>query len=147
MADIPASVLRDLPSDPAEVLAVSARLAAYAFSTKSAQCDAEVSQLRSLLLQRQTELRGAERRADELEAELAHARAEARRALGELDRAGAEKATLQDTVRALSKDVARLDHFRRAREGRGGRPRERGESGPPASLRLRGAPPHTQPAG
>lgn len=48
-----------------------------------------------------------------MEAELLHARAETRRALGELEHANAEKATLADTVKSLSKEVAKLDHFKR----------------------------------
>lgn len=111
--NIPAALLRELPSEPADLLAVSSRLAQYAFAQKAAAADAECSQLRALLLQRQTELRAIGRRAEELEAELAHAKAEIRRTLGEVERLNAEKATLVDTVKSLSKEVAKLDHFKR----------------------------------
>lgn len=111
--NIPAALLRELPTEPADLLAVSARLAQYAYAQKAAACDAECSQLRALLLQRQTELRSVSRRAEELEAELAHAKAEFRRTLGEVERLNKEKATLVDTVKSLSKEVAKLDHFKR----------------------------------
>ena len=111
--NIPASLLRELPAEPADLLAVSARLAQYAWALKASSSDAECSQLRALLLQRQTELRTVGRRAEELEAELAHLKAELRRAYGEVDRLNTEKATLVDTVKSLSKEVAKLDHFKR----------------------------------
>ena len=111
--NIPASLLSELPAEPADLLAVSARLAQYAWALKASSSDAECAQLRALLLQRQTELRTVSRRAEELDAELAHAKAEIRRAYGEVDRLNTEKATLVDTVKSLSKEVAKLDHFKR----------------------------------
>ena len=64
--NIPASLLRELPAEPADLLAVSARLAQYAWALKASTSDAECAQLRALLLQRQTELRTMGRRAEEL---------------------------------------------------------------------------------
>ena len=51
------------------MLAVAQQLASYAFAQKAAQGDAEVSQVRAVLTQRQSEMRALERRCDELEAE------------------------------------------------------------------------------
>ena len=95
---IPASLLAELPADPADLLAVAMRLAQFSFKEQSTQAEAEVSQLRTILLSRQTELRSTGRRCDELEAELAHARAETRRALAEVERLNAEKTTLVESV-------------------------------------------------
>lgn len=110
------------------------RLAQFSFKEQAAQSEAEVAQLRTILLSRQTELRSTSRRCDELEAELAHARAETRRALAEVERLNAEKATLVESVKSLSKEarlpcslkvrqaasrrranaqVVKLDHFKR----------------------------------
>jgi len=51
------------------MLAVAHQVAAFAFASKAAQGDAEVGQVRSLLTQRQSEIRALERRCDQLEAE------------------------------------------------------------------------------
>ena len=116
---IPASLLAELPADPADLLAVAMRLAQFSFKEQSTQAEAEVSQLRTILLSRQTELRSTGRRCDELEAELAHARAETRRALAEVERLNAEKTTLVESVKSLSKEVVKLDHFKVRRTERG----------------------------
>jgi|APGre2960657444_1045066.scaffolds.fasta_scaffold64934_1 hypothetical protein len=110
---IPASLLRELPHEPSDLLAVSLRLSQYAFAQSAAASDAEVSQIRAVLLQRQTELRATGRRCEELEAELVHSRAEVVHSRAEVERLSTEKATLVETVKSLSREVAKLDHFKR----------------------------------
>ena len=114
-------------------------------ATQAAQGDAEVAQCRTLLTQRQSEVRSLERRCDELEAEarwmlcalcsapfwpalaradgqcaadtthtqLSHMRSEAARFAAQCERLSNEKAALVDSVKQLSKEVSKLDAFKR----------------------------------
>lgn len=102
---------------------------------QAAQGDAEVAQCRTLLTQRTSDIRNLERRCDELEAEarlaetartvsvclpaasapqLAHSRAEAGRFAAQCERLNNEKTALVDSVKQLSKEVSKLDAFKRS---------------------------------
>ncbi|KAL6756095.1 hypothetical protein V8C86DRAFT_1829793 [Haematococcus lacustris] len=112
--DLPREVAAVLPSDPYAQLELANKIISFAYSQKVAQAEAEAQQLREALISKNNIIKQLERKAGNMENEMAELQAKNKMAVEEQHRLGTEKGALIETVKRLNREVSRLEAFKRS---------------------------------
>ncbi|KAL6756097.1 hypothetical protein V8C86DRAFT_123333 [Haematococcus lacustris] len=99
--DLPREVAAVLPSDPYAQLELANKIISFAYSQKVAQAEAEAQQLREALISKNNIIKQLERKAGNMENEMAELQAKNKMAMEEQHRLGTEKGALIETVIAI----------------------------------------------
>lgn len=112
--DLPEEVLAVLPSDPYEQLDVARKITAMAVASRLSRLEAESGKLRQKLTEKERIIYGLQERIGELEQTLQETTARLSVALDEQAKLATEKNSLGATVKKLTRDVAKLETFKKA---------------------------------
>ncbi|XP_024632008.1 uncharacterized protein At4g15545 isoform X2 [Medicago truncatula] len=112
--DIPEELLQVLPSDPFEQLDVARKITSIALSTRVNTLQSEVSALRDELVKKDELIAELEAQGEPLHAALSEAADKLALAEQDKEKLLKENASLSSTVRKLSRDVSKLEVFRKA---------------------------------
>ncbi|XP_022138119.1 uncharacterized protein At4g15545-like [Momordica charantia] len=111
--DLPDGVLKVLPSDPFEQLDVARKITSIALSTRVSLLESESSVLRSKLAEKEDIIADLRFQIESLDASLSETADKLVRADEENESLEMENASLSNTVKKLSRDVAKLEVFRK----------------------------------
>ncbi|XP_052191210.1 uncharacterized protein At4g15545 isoform X5 [Diospyros lotus] len=111
--DLPEEVLDFLPSDPFEQLDVARKITSIALSTRVSSLESEASALRAQLLDKDALIADLQSQLRSLDAALSDAADNLVRAERDKDSLLRENAQLSNTVRKLSRDVSKLESFKK----------------------------------
>ncbi|MED6136670.1 hypothetical protein PIB30_058019 [Stylosanthes scabra] len=112
-AELPEELVRVLPLDPFEQLDVARKITSLALSTRVEALQSESSTLRAELAERDSLITELRSHVDSLGASLSEAGDKLALAEQDKERLVKENALLSNTVRKLSRDVSKLEVFRR----------------------------------
>lgn len=112
--DIPEELLQVLPSDPFEQLDVARKITSIALSTRVNTLQSEVSALRDELVKKDELIAELEAQGEPLHAALSEAADKLALAEQDKEKLLKENASLSSAVRKLSRDVSKLEVFRKA---------------------------------
>nr|KYP72780.1 hypothetical protein KK1_005381 [Cajanus cajan] len=111
--DIPEELLKVLPSDPYEQLDVARKITSVALSTRVNALQSESSALRAELTDRDRLIAELQAQLESVDAALSEAADKLARADQDKESLVKENAMLSNTVRKLTRDVSKLEAFRR----------------------------------
>ncbi|XP_059632616.1 uncharacterized protein At4g15545 isoform X2 [Cornus florida] len=111
--DLPEEVLEVLPSDPFEQLDVARKITSIALSTRVSSLESETSALRAKLNDKDALIADLQTQIDSLDASLSDTSDKLARADQEKENLLRENASLSNTVKKLTRDVAKLESFRK----------------------------------
>ncbi|EOA18259.1 hypothetical protein CARUB_v10006752mg [Capsella rubella] len=111
--DLPEEVLKVLPSDPFEQLDVARKITSIALSTRVSSLEAESSDLRELVAEKDRDIAELQSHVESLDASLSDALHKLSLADGEKENLIRENASLSNTVKRLQRDVTKLEGFRK----------------------------------
>lgn len=111
--NLPEELLQALPSDPFEQLDVARRITSIALSTRVNALQSESSALRAELAEKERVIGELQSQVEPLDAALSETAEKLARAEEDKERLVKENASLSNTVRKLSRDVSKLEVFRR----------------------------------
>lgn len=112
--DLPAEVLAVLPSDPYEQLDVARKITAMAIASRLSRLEGESAKLRQKLTEKEQIIYELQERLSEMEGTLQDTAARLSVALDEQARLATEKNNLAALVKKLTRDVAKLETFKKA---------------------------------
>ncbi|GAU20051.1 hypothetical protein TSUD_381430 [Trifolium subterraneum] len=112
--DIPEELLQVLPSDPFEQLDVARKITSIALSTRVNTLQSEVSALRAELAEKDALIDELQTQAEPFQAALTEAADKLALAEQDKEKLLKENASLSSTVRKLTRDVSKLEVFRKA---------------------------------
>eukprot|EP00250_Pteridium_aquilinum_P005948 c15957_g1_i1 orf=261-1328(+) len=113
-SELPREVLAVLPSDPYEQLDVARKITAMAVSSRLSMLETESGELRQRLQEKDQIVYTLQERVGELEQALEESSANLSQALDEQAKLTTERNTLAASVKKLTRDVAKLETFKRA---------------------------------
>ncbi|QCD77041.1 uncharacterized protein At4g15545-like [Vigna unguiculata] len=111
--DLPEELLQVLPSDPYEQLDVARKITSVALSTRVNALQSESSTLRAELADRERLIAELQAQVDSFDAALSEAADKLARADQDKESLVKENASLSNSVRKLTRDVSKLESFRR----------------------------------
>ncbi|XP_027353612.1 uncharacterized protein At4g15545-like isoform X2 [Abrus precatorius] len=111
--DLPEELVQVLPSDPYEQLDVARKITSIALSTRVNALQSESSALRAELADKNRLIAELQSQVESIDAALSEAADKLARADQDKESLLKEKASLSNTVRKLSRDVSKLEVFRR----------------------------------
>ncbi|KAM1742459.1 uncharacterized protein At4g15545 isoform X1 [Malus sylvestris] len=111
--DLPEEVLEVLPPDPFEQLDVARKITSLALSTRVSALESESSALREKLAEKDRLIADLQSQVESLDASLSESADKLALANKEKEGLVKEKAVLANTVRKLSRDVSKLEVFRK----------------------------------
>lgn len=113
-SELPRDVLAVLPSDPYEQLDVARKITAMAISSRLSMLEIESGKLKQRLQEKDQIVSSLQERVTELEEALQESSSRLSQALDEQAKLTSEKNTLAASVKKLTRDVAKLETFKRA---------------------------------
>ncbi|KAH7289697.1 hypothetical protein KP509_30G014900 [Ceratopteris richardii] len=108
------AIMAVLPKDPYEQLDVARRITSLAVSSRVDLLEAEIDKLRQKVADRDMTISTLQGRVNELEHETQKAFMQLSSAVEEQERLAAEKISLEESVKKLKRDVAKLETFKKA---------------------------------
>lgn len=111
--ELPPEMLSVLPSDPYEQLDVARRITAMAVAARVSKLESETGKLRQKLTEKEHTIYGLQERVVEAESTLQETSARLSHALDEQTKLANEKNALAAQVKKLTRDVAKLETFKR----------------------------------
>jgi prefoldin subunit 5 len=111
--ELPPEMLSVLPSDPYEQLDVARRITAMAVAARVSKLESETGKLRQKLTEKEHTIYGLQERVVEAESTLQETSARLSHALDEQTKLANEKNALTAQVKKLTRDVAKLETFKR----------------------------------
>ncbi|XP_010524523.1 PREDICTED: uncharacterized protein At4g15545-like [Tarenaya hassleriana] len=111
--ELPEELLQILPSDPFEQLDMARKITSIALSTRVSALEAESSDLRGKLAERDRAIAELQSQVESLEASLSDAFEKLSRSDREKESLLRENASLSSTARKLQRDVSKLEGFRK----------------------------------
>ncbi|KAI5073657.1 hypothetical protein GOP47_0011670 [Adiantum capillus-veneris] len=113
-SELPREVLAVLPSDPYEQLDVARKITAMAISSRLSMLETESGKLKQRLQEKDQIAYSLQERVSELEQALQESSVRLSQALDEQTKLASEKNTLATSVKKLTRDVTKLETFKRA---------------------------------
>lgn len=111
--DLPDDVLAVLPSDPFEQLDIARKITSIALATRVSKLEAEASRLRQWLAERDDLIAELRAQVETLDASASQISQQLALAQQEKENLVSENASLSNTVKKLSRDVSKLEMFRK----------------------------------
>ncbi|KAM0954279.1 putative transcription factor bZIP family [Dioscorea sansibarensis] len=111
--DLPDDVLAVLPSDPFEQLDIARKITSIALATRVSKLEAEASRLRQWLAERDDLIAELRAQVETLDASASQISQQLALAQQEKENLVSENASLANTVKKLSRDVSKLEMFRK----------------------------------
>ncbi|KAH7288783.1 hypothetical protein KP509_31G043000 [Ceratopteris richardii] len=111
---LPATMLAVLPKDPHDQLEIAMKITSMAVSSRVSALEAEAYSLRQKLADRDTTISTLQGQVNELQHELELASVQLSNAIEDQERLAAEKVALEASVKKLTRDVAKLETFKKA---------------------------------